>query len=60
MRYEEYELFEKGDRVKIEGTEYCGQDGVVAEDQIEHDFQVKVKLNNNEIVYIWSEYLVLK
>jgi transcription antitermination factor NusG len=46
MRYEEYSLFEKGDRIKILYGSYEGLEGIVLEDQIDKDFYVKIMLNN--------------
>ena len=61
MRYGEYEVYEKGDRVKIEGTKYCGEFGIVVEDQEEIGFMVKVKLDNSgKVILVDADNLVYK
>ena len=52
MIYEEYELYEQGDKVKVHTKEYNGINGVVAEDQIDRDFYVIIKLVNKDMVTV--------
>lgn len=59
MRIEEYELYEKGDKVLIYNQEHKGTKGIVLEDQIDINFMVAVKLENKEIITVWSDCLEL-
>lgn len=60
MRHEEYEIFEEGDIVEIEdSSDYCGQLGVVAEDQIDPDFIVKIRLSKGRTIYRYADFLTL-
>ncbi|TCU69648.1 hypothetical protein EV204_1085 [Tissierella praeacuta] len=59
MRIEEYELYEKGDKVLIYNQEHKGTKGIVLEDQIDINLMVAVKLENKEIITVWSDCLEL-
>lgn len=61
MRYEEIELFEQGDKVKVENcSDYSEMRGIVLEDQIAEHWKVIVKLENGEIVSFDTYDLVYK
>jgi hypothetical protein len=59
LKIEEYELYEKGDEVLVYNQEHKGTKGIVLEDQIDIDFMVVVKLENKEIITVWSDHLEL-
>lgn len=53
MRYEEIELFEQGDKVRVDNcSDYCGMKGTVVEDQIAEGWDVIVKLENKEVITV--------
>lgn len=61
MIYEEYEMYEKGDKVKVENcSDYDGMRGVVIQDQCNPEWDVKVKLENGEEIYVNPYELVFK
>ncbi len=55
---QEYELYEKGDKVLIYDGEYEGQVGIVMEDQIDRDFMVRIWLGREERLF-YSDHLDL-
>lgn len=59
--YEEYEIFEEGDRVRInDDSYYHGELGTIMEDQIDEDIYIRIKLDGGKENFRWSEDLILE